>query len=126
MTDNNYQKLQGLYDTYCHKSFSILAFPCNQFGGQESKSNEEIQDFAQSYHVRFPVFDKINVNGANESDLYRYLKNNVKHKSIISNVTGHGIMWNFTKFLCVDGYPIHRYEPTTSMDTIEKDIKKYL
>lgn len=126
MTDNNYQKLQGLYDSYCHKSFSILAFPCNQFGGQESKSNQEIQDFAQSYHVRFKVFDKINVNGENESPLYSYLKNNVRNKSLINKFTSHSIMWNFTKFLCVDGIPIHRYEPTTSFKTIENDIKKYL
>ena len=126
LTDSNYQKLQTLYDTYCQKSFSILAFPCNQFGGQESKSNQEIQDFAQSYHVRFPVFDKINVNGEDESPLYGYLKNNVKNRSLISRYTGHGIMWNFTKFLCVDGVPIRRYEPTTSYKTIETDIKKYL
>ena len=95
----------------------------------EVKSQNQIRKFrifAQSYHVRFPVFDKIDVNGEDESPLYGYLKNNVKNRSLISRYTGHGIMWNFTKFLCVDGVPIRRYEPTTSYKTIETDIKRYL
>lgn len=76
--------------------------------------------------MTFPVFDKIDVNGENENKLYSYLKNNVRNKSFIGKFTNYSIMWNFTKFLCVDGVPVNRYEPTVSFETIEKDIKKYL
>lgn len=126
MTDSNYRKLQDLQEKYASKSFTILGFPCNQFENQESKSNEAIQDFVHSYNVTFPVFDKINVNGKDEMDLYRFLKNNVRNKSLIGRVTNYNIMWNFTKFLCVDGIPYYRFEPTASFDTIERHIEKHL
>lgn len=126
MTDNNYHKLQNLYDKYCHQSFTILGFPCNQFGNQEPKSNHEIQDFIGSYNVKFPIFDKVNVNGKDEIELYTYLKSNVKNKSFIGKITNYKIMWNFTKFLCIDGVPCYRFEPTVSFETIERTIEKYL
>lgn len=126
MTHYNFEKLRELFYTYYHESFIILAFPCNQFGNQEPRTNDEIHDFIDSYNIRFPVFDKIDVNGEKEEKLYNYLKHNVKDKSTRINLNRQEIMWNFTKFLCVNGIPFHRYEPTISFKDIEKDIQKYL
>lgn len=126
LTKSNYTELQKLYERYNDKSFTILGFPCNQFGSQEPKPNKDIQNFIKRYNVRFPVFDKINVNGDKEHPLYTYLKTNVKEKSPVINLLSNSIKWNFTKFLCVNGIPIKKYEPTTSFTQIEKDIKKYI
>lgn len=125
LTDNNYKKLQTLYENYSSKSFIILGFPCNQFGHQESKSNEEIREFVKSYNVTFPILDKVDVNGKNEIELYHYLKKDVKDKSFLSYIN-NDILWNFTKFLCIDGVPYHRFEPTTSIEKVEEYIKKYI
>jgi len=127
LTKRNYEELQRLYTKYFHNSFTILAFPCNQFGNQEPKSNQEIRQFVQEkYQISFPIFDKIHVNGIEESLLYTYLKNHCKHQAFFSNFWSNSIKWNFTKFLCVDGVPVKRYEPFDSFSKIENDIRYYL
>jgi len=100
----------------------ILAFPCNQFGGQEPGTNAEIKDFARNKeHAKFDLFAKIDVNGNNADPLYKYLK------SKQSGTLGSFIKWNFTKFL-VDrnGQPIKRYAPSFDPSNIEPDIRDAL
>ncbi|KAK1290591.1 putative phospholipid hydroperoxide glutathione peroxidase [Acorus calamus] len=122
LTHTNYKELNALYETYKNQGLEILAFPCNQFRGQEPGSNEEIQEFACSrYKAEFPIFDKVEVNGKNATPLYVFLK------SQKGGIFGNGIKWNFTKFLVdKDGKVVERYAPTTSPSKIEKDIKKLL
>jgi glutathione peroxidase len=88
-----YEGLEAIYNKYKEKGFEILAFPCNDFGGQEPGTNEEIKTFCSSkYNVTFKLFDKIKVLGDERSPLYARLINN--------NVTEKGdVKWNFEKFL---------------------------
>jgi glutathione peroxidase len=88
-----YKGLEAIYEKYKDKGFEILAFPCNDFGGQEPGTNEEIKNFCSSnYNVTFKLFDKIKVLGDNRSPLYAKLINN--------DVTEQGdVKWNFEKFL---------------------------
>jgi len=118
-----YEELQSLYEKYGHDQFEILAFPCNQFAGQEPGNNEEIASFCQlNYKVTFPVFTKIDVNGKNAAPLFAYLK------SQCPDVLGIGaIKWNFTKFLVdKNGTVIKRYAPMTPPSKIAQDIEKYI
>jgi len=120
-----YSGLENIYKEYKSKGFEILAFPCNQFGGQEPGTNEEIKNFCSSkFDVTFKLFDKIDVNGKNKSPLYSILTEN--------EVTGKGdIKWNFEKFLIdkngniVDRFPTS-VEPDSKKLTssIEKELAK--
>ena len=117
-----YEGLQDLYEEFGEDGFEILDFPCNQFGHQAPGTEEEIVDFCQSrYGVTFKQFPKIEVNGANESPLYTYLKSETK------GVFGSNIKWNFTKFLIDrEGKVIDRYAPTVTPEKIKKDVKELL
>lgn len=118
-----YEGLEALYRKYGDRGFAVLAFPCNQFGAQEPGDAEEIASFCRlTYDVTFPVFAKIEVNGADAAPLFRHLKKEAK------GVLGsEAIKWNFTKFL-VDrsGNVVERYAPTTRPEAIEKDIERLL
>ena len=118
-----YEELQELYDDYNHKGLEVLAFPCNQFGKQESGTNEEIQNFCKiNYGLSFPVFAKIDVNGKNAIPLYKFLKD---EKS--AGVLGKTIKWNFTKFLVDrDGNVVERFAPTIKPSEMREDIEKLL
>ncbi|CAL9091014.1 unnamed protein product [Musa textilis] len=122
LTNSNYTELSQLYEKYKNNDFEILAFPCNQFAGQEPGNNEEIVEFACTrFKAEYPIFDKVDVNGSNAAPMYKFLK------SSKGGLFGDGIKWNFTKFLVdKDGHVIDRYAPTTSPLSIEKDIKKVL
>ncbi|KAF0897277.1 hypothetical protein E2562_035176 [Oryza meyeriana var. granulata] len=122
LTNSNYKELNVLYEKYKGKGLEILAFPCNQFAGQEPGSNEEIeQTVCTRFKAEFPVFDKIDVNGKEVAPLYKFLK------SQKGGFLGDGIKWNFTKFLVdKDGKVVERYAPTTSPLKIENDIQKLL
>ena len=86
--------LEKLYQKYKDQGLVILGFPCNQFGGQDPGSNEQIGAFCQkNYGVSFPMFAKVDVKGAGAHPIFRYLTNNSK------GVLGSGIKWNFSKFL---------------------------
>ena len=118
-----YQGLEDLYRRYKDRGFVVLAFPCNQFGHQEPGSESEIQQFCTTrYDVSFPVFAKIEVNGANTHPLYRYLKNEK------SGVLGtKAIKWNFTKFLVGrDGHVVRRYAPADKPESLTGDIEQLL
>jgi glutathione peroxidase len=93
-----YAGLETLYRTYKERGLEVLGFPCNQFGGQEPGSASEIGAFCErEYGVSFPLFEKINVNGAEAHPLYRFLKRN--RPGMLGIVGLDGIRWNFTKFL---------------------------
>ena len=118
-----YTGLEALYRKYRDKGLVVLGFPCDQFGHQEPGNEQEIRNFCSlKYDVSFPLFAKIEVNGANAAPLYRYLKNQAK------GLFGtEAVKWNFTKFL-VDksGNVIKRYAPTDTPQSIEQDIAAIL
>jgi glutathione peroxidase len=109
-----YTALEALQEKYKDKGFAVLGFPCNQFGGQEPGSNQEIKEFCSStYKVTFPLFDKIEVNGANRHPVYTALVGKD------SPVAGD-IKWNFTKFLIGrDGTILKRFESKVKPDSPE-------
>ncbi len=117
-----YSGLQKLYDTYKDRGFEILDFPCNQFGNQAPGTDEEINEFCDlNFQTTFPRFAKIDVNGENSSELYRYLKKE-KGGFLID-----AIKWNFTKFL-VDrnGEVVKRFAPTDEPETLAAEIEALL
>ncbi len=118
-----YEGLQKLYDDYSDKGLEILAFPCNQFKQQESGTNEEIKNFCDlNFKIKFPLFDKIQVNGNDTHPLFNYLKQQAP--GILGSKS---IKWNFTKFLVNrQGQVIKRYAPTTKPEKIKADIEKLL
>jgi len=117
----NYTQLVQLHDKYSPE-LAILAFPCNQFGGQEPGTAEEIKEFIKQYNVQFDMFAKIKVNGDDAEPLFKYLKKKQ------GGMLGNFIKWNFSKFLVnKDGVPVSRYSPQTNpIPDVEKDLKKYL
>lgn len=117
-----FEGLQQLYDTYKEKGFVILGFPCNQFGNQDPGSNEEIQQFCTTnYHVTFPMFEKVDVKGANAHPLFNYLTNEAK------GILTKEIKWNFTKFLInKNGEVVDRFAPQTKPEQLKEKIEKEL
>ncbi|KAI9228865.1 MAG: glutathione peroxidase [Piptocephalis tieghemiana] len=118
-----YKGLQELYDKYKDRGFTILGFPCNQFGSQEPGSEDEIVSFCELNHgVSFPLMAKVNVNGDDTHPVYNYLKS---EKSGILGLTR--IKWNFEKFLVgSDGKVVERYSSVTTPEKIAKDIEPLL
>src|SRR6187431_572983 len=118
-----YAGLEALYRKYKHQGFVVLGFPCNQFGRQEPGTDREIQQFcATTYDVTFPMFAKIDVNGAAAHPLYELLK------SAKPGLLGtEAIKWNFTKFLVNGlGDVLVRYAPSDTPDTLDQEIAKVL
>ena len=141
-----YTELEKLYEKYHNQEFTILDFPCNQFGQQAPGTNDEIHEFCKlNYNTEFPRFKKIDVNGPKQIELYKYLKEHKgfegfdpEHKTtpILEEILSKAdpnyknspdIKWNFTKFL-VDrnGLVVKRFEPTERMENIEAEIQKLL
>ena len=117
-----YRGLEALQQKFASRGFSVLGFPCNQFGRQEPGDAAQIQQFcATNYAVSFPLFDKIDVNGGNAHPLYQYLR------SEKSGLLGSSIKWNFTKFL-IDrsGKVVARHAPTTTPEALTKEIEALL
>ena len=114
--------LEKLYEKYKDQGVEVLGFPCNQFGGQDPGSNEQIGAFCQkNYGVNFPMFAKVDVKGPEAHILFRYLTNNSK------GILGNGIKWNFTKFLIgKDGKVLNRFAPTTKPEDLENEIEAAL
>jgi len=112
-----------LHETYEGKGFSVVAFPCNQFGSQEPGTNQEILEFATSkFNVNFPMFAKIEVNGDSACNLYKHLKSEQ-----VDEEGNADIAWNFTKFL-VDrnGAVVARYAPRVPPEDIDPQLQSYL
>ena len=117
-----YKGLQELYEQHQAQGFEILAFPCDQFGHQEPGTDAEIASFCDTrFGVTFPVFAKIEVNGAKAHPLYAWLK------SQKGGLLGDGIKWNFTKFLLNrEGVVTGRYAPTTKPAGLARDVEALL
>ena len=118
-----YEGLNNLHLKYSDKDFSVLGFPCNQFGKQEPGTNQEIQEFCSiNFQIEFPVFEKIDVNGPAADPLYQYLTE--KKTGLLGS---KNIKWNFTKFLVdQNGNVIARFAPKTKPEDIEKKINALL
>ena len=118
-----YEGLEKLQQKFDSDEFSVLAFPCNQFGGQEPGSNEEIAEFCSlNYSNTFPVFSKVEVNGAEAHPLFEFLTK--EKKGLLGS---EKIKWNFTKFIINKaGEPVARYAPSTTPEKIELDIERLI
>jgi glutathione peroxidase len=121
-----YGGLEALHLAYRERGFTVLAFPCNQFGAQEPGSASEIASFCQrNYGVSFPVFAKIEVNGPRTHPLYRFLKS--QKRGILGWIGGGRIHWNFTKFLIErSGKVAARYGPATKPQKLTAAIERLL
>jgi glutathione peroxidase len=117
---SQYKGLQELYEKYKDQGFVILAFPCNQFRGQEPGTNAEIKEFCSTtYNVTFSLMDKVDVNGPKAIPLYNYL----------TRIFGEQIpiKWNFTKFLVGrDGIPVGRFETKTEPEQMSLEVEEAL
>jgi len=115
--------LQALHDTYGARGLAVLGFPCNQFGGQDPGSPEQIQSFCQlNYGVTFPMMAKVCVNGDQADPLFRWLK--AEAPGLLGS---QAIKWNFTKFLVGrDGRVIRRYAPQDTPAKLAQDIEAAL
>ncbi|HDZ57360.1 MAG TPA: glutathione peroxidase [Pseudomonas xinjiangensis] len=118
-----YKGLESLWKAYGEKGLRVAGFPCNQFGGQEPGSEQEIVEFCElNFGVTFPLFKKVDVNGANAHPLFVQLKSDAP-----GLLGSKRIKWNFTKFLVdANGRVVKRYAPTTSPDDMAKDIEALL
>ena len=141
-----YEELEAIYEKYHAKGFTILDFPCNQFGQQAPGTDETIHEFCKlTYGTEFPRFKKIKVNGDDAEPLYKYLKEqkgfagwdpNHKLTPILEEMLSKedpdykdkaDIKWNFTKFLVNKlGLVVARFEPTESLENVSKKIEELL
>jgi len=140
-----YEELEAIYEKYHAKGFTILDFPCNQFGQQAPGTDESIHEFCKlNFGTEFPRFKKIKVNGEDADPLYKYLKEQKgfegfgegelaeKMDEILESIDADyknnaNIKWNFTKFV-VDrkGEVVARFEPTASLEDVEKCVASLL
>ncbi len=138
-----YEGLEKLYKEYKDKGLEILDFPCDQFGHQAPGSDEEINEFCTfKYNTTFPRFKKIEVNGENAIELFKYLENNAPYEKpkglkngatmkMLEKLSGtkdsNDIRWNFTKFLVDrEGNVVKRFEPIIDIKEVEEELKKYV
>ncbi len=118
-----YAGLEALHRRFRDRGFSVLGFPCDQFGHQEPGDEAAIQTFCtDKYDVTFPMFAKIEVNGANAHPLFKTLKQEAR-----GLLGTQAIKWNFTKFLIDRGHRVlRRYAPSDKPETLAKDIEASL
>lgn len=136
-----YAGLEALQEEYGQRGVQVLGFPCNQFGGQEPGTDEDIQSFCSlTYDVTFPVFAKVDVNGPDAAPLFTYLRaqapgdfgpDHFLYERVKATrpeaIDTDEIRWNFTKFLVgTDGQVIRRYESNVTPEQIGIDIAEYL
>ncbi|WP_370187967.1 glutathione peroxidase [Qipengyuania sp.] len=118
-----YDGLEELFQQYKARGFEVLAFPCNQFGGQEPGDADEIAEFCKvNFGLTFPLMAKVDVNGEDASPLFDWMK--AEKPGLMGS---KAIKWNFTKFLIDrEGHVVKRYGPADAPKTIAKDIEKLL
>ncbi|NMG35187.1 glutathione peroxidase [Azoarcus sp. TTM-91] len=118
-----YQGLQAIHERYREKGFSVIGFPCNQFGGQEPGDAEAIGAFCErNYGVTFPLSEKVEVKGTGAHPLFVHLT-----KTAPGVLGTEAIKWNFTKFLVDrEGRVVDRYAPMTKPESLAGDIEKLL
>ncbi len=117
-----YKGLEELYRTYAERGLVVLGFPCDQFGHQEPGDETEIATFCErNFGVTFPLFAKVDVNGADAHPLFEFLRTEK------GGMVGNKIRWNFTKFLVdTEGNVVKRYGSTTTPESIATDIEELL
>lgn len=117
-----YDGLQKLHEQFADDGLVVVGFPCDQFGGQEPGSDEQIDEFCRVNHgVTFPLSTKVEVNGPRTHQVFQFLKKRA------GGALGSRIKWNFTKFLVSpDGSTVKRYPPTTTPEQITDDIRALL
>lgn len=114
-------ELEAVYNEYKDKGLVILGFPCNQFGGKEDRSNEEIAEVYGKLGITFPLFERVDVNGKTADPLFKYLKS--KDPEYFAGE----IKWNFTKYLLdKKGKLIKKYAPTVLPEKMKADIESFL
>lgn len=113
---SQYAGLEKLHDTYSARGFAVLGFPCNQFGGQEPGSDDEIKEFCSlKFDVSFPMFAKVEVNGVNQHPLFATLNETADARGVAGDVK-----WNFEKFLVSpEGQPVARFRTQTEPEAPE-------
>lgn len=118
-----YDGLQKLYLKYKDKGLEVLGFPCNQFGAQEPGSETQIKSFCETkFHVSFPLFAKVDVNGDTAHPLFQHLK-----KEEPGMLGTEAIKWNFTKFLVgADGKVVKRFAPQTKPEALDQEVQAVL
>jgi len=118
-----YAGLEALWQKYRDRGFEVIAFPCNQFGGQEPGSAEEIASFCEvNFGLSFPLMGKVDVNGDDAAPIWTWLK-----REAPGLLGSKSVKWNFTKFLIGrDGKVVRRYAPTDKPESLEKDIEALL
>ena len=118
-----YEGLEELFQQYREQGFEVLAFPCNQFGGQEPGNASEIAEFCKvNFGLTFPLMEKVDVNGDDASPLFDWMK--AEKPGLMGS---KAIKWNFTKFLIDrEGNVVRRYAPTDRPESIAADIEKLL
>lgn len=118
-----YAGLEALWQKYRDRGFEVIAFPCNQFGGQEPGSAEEIASFCEvNFGLSFPLMGKVDVNGDDAAPIWTWLK-----REAPGLLGSKSVKWNFTKFLIGrDGKVVRRYAPTDKPERLEKDIEALL
>ena len=140
-----YEDLQKIYEKYNEKGLEILDFPCNQFANQAPGTDEEIHTFCKGrFGITFPQFAKVDVNGENALPLWKYITENTKFegfgkgpKALMMNGVAKSqdkdfknngnIKWNFTKFVVDrEGNIVARFEPTYSMEDLDKLVESLL
>uniref|UniRef100_K3WJ90 Glutathione peroxidase n=1 Tax=Globisporangium ultimum (strain ATCC 200006 / CBS 805.95 / DAOM BR144) TaxID=431595 RepID=K3WJ90_GLOUD len=121
MAYHNFPALTVLHEKYRNQGFEILAFPCNQFGGEEPRNHEEILQYLSQFNANYELFEKADVNGSHARPVFMFLK------AKLPGTFGSFVKWNFTKFL-VDrnGKPFKRFSPTDSPFELEQDIQELL
>jgi len=127
----NYPSLRQLFESYGKDGFRLVAFPCNQFGGQAPGTSEEERQYAyKKFGFEFPVYDKIDVNGANAHPLYKFMRERQPTSlpgAGTRSIRAGEIEWNYTKFL-IDrkGQPVKRFKPSFDPLEFEKDVQLLL
>nr|WP_314464507.1 glutathione peroxidase [uncultured Novosphingobium sp.] len=118
-----YAGLEALWQKYRDRGFEVIAFPCNQFGGQEPGSAEEIASFCEvNFGLSFPLMGKVDVNGDDAAPIWTWLK-----REAPGLLGSKSVKWNFTKFLIGrDGKVVRRYAPTDKPESLDKDIEALL
>lgn len=121
-----YAGLEQLYQQYKDRGLVILGFPCNQFGAQEPGTEQDIAQFCElNYGVSFPMFAKIDVNGANAHPLYQFLK--AQKGGLLGGIGLDAIKWNFTKFLVNrNGEVVRRFAPSTTPSELAGEVEPLL
>ncbi|EIZ81334.1 glutathione peroxidase [Novosphingobium sp. Rr 2-17] len=118
-----YAGLEALWGEYGTRGFEVIAFPCNQFGGQEPGEADEIAQFCEvNFGLSFPLMGKVDVNGDSAAPLFDWLK--AQAPGLLGSKS---IKWNFTKFLIDrEGHVVRRYAPTDKPESLKADIEALL